>query len=119
MFKKEETQKTIETIIGSSVKLEGDLNGEGDVIIAGIILGNLKTQGNLKILKTAKINANINANNISISGKIKGNIKALEKLELTSTARVFGDIEAKIIIITEGAILNGKCIMVFDDKNKS
>ncbi|MEK9129784.1 MAG: polymer-forming cytoskeletal protein [Patescibacteria group bacterium] len=115
MFQKK-IQNTIDTIIGPSVKLEGDFNGDGNIIIAGTISGNLKTSGDLKILKTAKINANINANNILISGKIKGNIKALGKIELTSTALVFGDIEAKIISISGGAILNSKCITNIEEK---
>ncbi len=107
--------KEAETVIGSSVKVEGNFKGKGDVIIEGALNGTLKTSQNLRIGENAKVKANIEAVNISVAGEIKGNVKAQEKLELATSARVFGDIEAKVMSVSQGAILNGKCVMVFDE----
>lgn len=104
-------EKEIETIIGPSVKVEGDFVGEGNVIVEGIVSGNLRTNKNLKVGERSKILANIKATNALISGEINGNISIEGTLELTGTAKVHGDIKAKTIVIAAGAIFNGKCEM--------
>ncbi len=114
MFNKNQdisTSKNIETIIGPSVKVEGDFRGEGDLIIEGILIGNLQTKNNLKIGQNAIVEAEIRANNAFISGKIKGNVTVKGKLEITSTAIILGDIKAQIISIESGALLKGKLEM--------
>ena len=100
-----------DTIIGPSVKVEGDFTSQGNIIIEGEVKGNIKTKENLKVGQNSKIEANINVNNALISGEIRGNVKVKDKLQLTSTAKIFGDVEAKVLSVSEGAVLNGKCIM--------
>lgn len=114
MFNKNQdinSSKNIETIIGPSVKVEGDFRGEGDLIIEGILIGNLQTKNNLKIGQNAVVEAEIKANNAFISGKVKGNITVKGKLEITSTAIILGDIKAQILSIESGALLKGKLDM--------
>ncbi|MBT6691743.1 polymer-forming cytoskeletal protein [Candidatus Parcubacteria bacterium] len=115
MFKKDQSvthnSKTIETIIGPSVRVEGDFKGEGDLVIEGILVGTLQTKNNLKIGQNAMVEANIKANNAFISGKIKGNIIAKGKVEITGTAVILGDIKAQIISIESGALLQGNLNM--------
>ncbi|MFA6428584.1 MAG: polymer-forming cytoskeletal protein [Candidatus Buchananbacteria bacterium] len=108
------TKDSIVTLIGPSVRVEGDLITEGDVVVEGSVIGNLRTEKNLKVGEKAKIFANIQATNAIISGEVQGNIKIKEKLELTASAKIFGDIRTKIISMAAGASLNGKCLM--DDK---
>jgi len=103
--------KEAETIIGPSVRVQGDFVGQGNVIVEGVVKGSVKTKGDLKVGEQAKINASISANNAIISGEIKGNIDVQGDLELTAQAKVFGDINAKTINIARGAILNGNCKM--------
>lgn len=110
MFKKqEESQGEIETIIGPTVKVEGDFHGEGSVVVDGEVVGSLKTNKNLKIGPNAKINADIEAANILVAGEVRGNLNIKDKTELKSSAKVTGDIQTKVISIDLGAILNGKC----------
>lgn len=115
MFKSEESKKNIkgdiETIIGQTVKLEGDFVGEGDVIVEGIVNGNLKTGKFLRVGENAQINAEIEAGDAYIAGAINGNIKIKNKLEITSTAKIKGDIETSLISVEIGALINGKCQM--------
>lgn len=114
MFKQNDqniNDKEVETIIGPSVKVEGDFVGEGNVIVEGIMNGTVKTKRNLKVGSGAKIYANVKATNALISGEISGNISVSETLELTETAKIKGDIKASIVIISAGAIFNGKCEM--------
>lgn len=101
----------IETIIGPSVKVEGDFKGEGDLVIEGMLIGNLQTKNNLKIGQNAIVEAEVKANNAFISGKVKGNISVKGKIEITATAVILGDIKAQIISIESGALVQGKLIM--------
>lgn len=113
MFKREEDEtrgSETETIVGPSVKVEGDFHGEGSIIVEGRVNGTLKTNQNLKIGTNAKIKADVEAANILIAGEVTGNLLIKEKTELKSTAKVTGDITTQIISIETGAVLNGKCI---------
>lgn len=107
--------KSIETIIGPSVKVEGDFKGEGDLVIEGILIGNLETKNNLKIGQNAIVQAEIRANNAFVSGKVKGNVTIKGKIEIASTAVILGDIKAQIISIESGALLQGKISMPVRD----
>lgn len=106
------TPHEVETIVGPSVKVEGDFNSQGNVLIQGIVSGNVKTEKYLQVEEGAKIMANVQAESCKISGEVQGNIRAKSSLELTPTAHVVGDIEAKTLIVAPGAILHGKCSML-------
>lgn len=113
MFKKQEADnfKEAETIIGPSVKVEGDFVGQGNIIVDGVIKGSVTTNGNLRVGDQAKITAAVAAANALISGEIHGNVTIKGDLELTATAKIFGDIETKSICVARGAILSGNCVM--------
>jgi len=100
-----------ETIVGTSVKLKGNIKSDGDIIIDGIVTGELKTKGSVMIGDHANILANIRAQNVRISGAVQGNIVADDKLEITSTGKVLGDISASILSISPGAVFTGKSQM--------
>ena len=44
-----------------------------------------------------------------ISGQIKGNITGRERIELSGTARVFGNIVTPVLVLEEGAVIDGQC----------
>ncbi len=113
MFKNEKTNnfKEAETIIGPSVKVEGDFVGQGNLVVDGIIKGNVSTEGDLKVGDKAKITASVKANNGFISGEIEGDVVIQNDLELTANAKISGDITVKSISIARGAVVNGKITM--------
>ena len=114
MFKSEnkiKSSQNIETIIGPSVKLEGDFEGSGDMIVDGIVIGNLKTKNFLRIGKEAKIKANVEAQSAYVAGEINGNLIIKGDLELTSSAKVNGDINCHSLDIEKGASFNGRITM--------
>lgn len=113
MFKDEPSKqiKNAETIIGPSVKVEGDFVGDGNVIVEGIVVGNLKTKNHLTIGAEAKVNAEIEANSAYISGEVSGNLVVVGDVELTASARIKGDISASSIAIERGAQVNGRLSM--------
>jgi len=113
MFKNESevSIKNAETIIGPSIKVKGNFFGEGDIIVEGILEGEIKTSKNLLIGPKAIVHANIEANQAKISGEVHGNIHIKGYLELSSNAKINGDIQAAKISIEPGAVFNGLCTM--------
>jgi cytoskeletal protein CcmA (bactofilin family) len=110
--------KNVETIIGPSVKVEGDFRGEGDLIIEGILIGNLNTKNNLKIGQGAVVEATIKANNAFIAGKVKGNISIKGKLDITGSAVIVGDVRAAVLSIEAGALIQGNVSMPTDEASR-
>lgn len=107
--KEEEAATTSDTIIGPSVKVEGNFSGEGNIIVQGMVQGNLKTANDITIEDGAKVEADVEAANIKVSGEVTGNIKCHGKTDLATSAKVSGDIETEIISIETGAVMNGRC----------
>ena len=111
----ERGSEDVETIIGPSVKVEGNFRAEGNVTVDGVVQGSLITNHNLKIGPKAKIKAEVEANNLFLAGEVRGNVKIKEKTKLATTAKILGNLETKILSVEEGALINGKCNMAPDD----
>lgn len=108
---KDKSSEDNQTIIGASVKVEGDFSGDGDVIVEGQIVGSIKTKHDLKVGKDAVVEANIEASNASISGQVKGDLKIINNLILTKTSKISGNISCSLLTIESGSSFNGQCIM--------
>ena len=114
LFKHDHSQQeedTIETVIGPSVKVEGDFVSKGNIIVEGHISGSVKTTRNLRVGEHAIIQANIEAANAIIAGTVEGNIAIVENLEILSSAQVSGDVTTSRISIQDGAHFSGNCKM--------
>ena len=98
-----------ETVIGPSVKVEGDFKSDGDVLVQGIVNGSMKTKGNLRVEEGARIKANVEAANASVAGEIAGNVAVKDSLKLSGSSKITGDIITKILSIEPGAVLHGHC----------
>jgi cytoskeletal protein CcmA (bactofilin family) len=100
-----------ETIVGPSVKIQGDLNSEGNIRIEGQVAGKVKTTQSVHVKEGAKIAADVLAGNAIIAGEVQGNMKISGNLMLQSTAKVFGDITCAVLRVEDGAQFTGKCNM--------
>jgi cytoskeletal protein CcmA (bactofilin family) len=100
-----------ETVVGTSVKLKGNLKSDGDITVDGSVNGEIKTKGTVNVGPNAHIIANVQAKNVNISGTVQGNVLASEKLSISESGRVFGDISANILSISAGAVFSGKSTM--------
>lgn len=103
----------IETVVGPNAHFRGEIISEGGVRVDGIFEGTVETTGNLVIGESAKVIAQIKAENISISGAVKGNIYG-NRVEILETGRVWGDLTIKSLLLNEGAYLRGQTTMHAD-----
>lgn len=100
-----------ETVVGPSVKIQGDLNSEGNIRIEGQVTGKVKTSQSVQIGEGAKIAADVTAGNVVVAGEVQGNMKISGSLVLQATARITGDISCTILHVEDGAQFTGKCSM--------
>jgi cytoskeletal protein CcmA (bactofilin family) len=100
-----------ETVLGANSELEGTLRSNANVRLDGTFTGTLEITGNVLVGETAKINADINARNVSIAGAVRGNVSG-KKVQILRTGRIWGDIRATALTTEEGAFIDGKITMV-------
>jgi cytoskeletal protein CcmA (bactofilin family) len=105
----------IESTIGPNTHIKGDLQGDGGLRIDGIVEGTIELTGNLVVTESAKVRAEIKANNISVAGAIQGNVTAT-RIEILDTGRVWGDLTVKSLLVNEGAYFRGQTFMPQDLK---
>lgn len=103
--------KDIETVIGATVKVDGNFVGSGDVVVEGHVSGTLKTSKSLRVGAGAKIKADVEAADIWVAGEIRGQIKCSGKIELAPSAKIFGNVDTQTIVVAHGAVLHGKLTM--------
>lgn len=107
----ENLQGPAETVVGPSVKIQGDLNSEGNIHIEGQVTGKVTTTQSVFIKEGAKITADISAGNAVVGGEVQGNLKIASHVILQPSARVNGDIVCQILRVEDGAQFSGKCNM--------
>src|SRR5260370_307122 len=100
-----------ETVIGSGVKVTGNLASESDITVDGLLEGSITTTGDVTIGMNATIKGNIEGTNVTVAGNLKGNITATGEATLRETGHVNGDIRAGGIAISSGGIFIGRSIM--------
>ena len=99
------------TIIARGVTLEGNFQGQGDVVVEGQVKGSLTTTGSLTVGPEAVIEAEVRAAEASIAGTVQGNMTITNRCEVRSTAKLIGDVTAQVIAIEAGASFQGRLIV--------
>jgi cytoskeletal protein CcmA (bactofilin family) len=115
-----ESQEVFESIIGPTLRVEGNLIIQKGVRIDGIVDGNILQQDGqdsvVAISEKASVTGDVKANSVILSGYLKGNIFAKTRVELLKTARIDGNISYSSIGMEVGAIINGS-LNQFDNEN--
>lgn len=111
LVEEHKNETTTESVIGPSVKIDGDLKSHGSLRVDGVVTGKIKTAQNLFIGESANISADIEAENSIINGTIQGNVKISGALVLGRTSKITGDIFCGSLQVQEGAYFAGKCQM--------
>ncbi len=95
------------TIIGESILINGNLQGDEDLTVLGRVEGQIHLTKTLNIEESGIVKANISVRNAIISGVMVGNIVATDSVEITEVGRMVGDIKAPRVIIVDGARYRG------------
>ncbi|HXZ87401.1 MAG TPA: polymer-forming cytoskeletal protein [Candidatus Binataceae bacterium] len=91
--------------------VKGKISFKGSVRIDGEIEGEINSEDNVAIGEGAVISANIKAVSIVVAGAVSGELSASQRIELYPSAQVLGNLTAPRMVIHEGAVFQGTCIM--------
>jgi cytoskeletal protein CcmA (bactofilin family) len=94
---------------GSSFK--GELEFEDTMRIDGRFNGKILSKNELIVGESAHIDGDIHVGRIAISGTVVGKIVADQRVEIHRNGKVYSDIDTPALIIEEGAIFQGNCVM--------
>lgn len=97
----------IEVSVGPTANISGDLQCDGIVKVDGIFQGSIKTVSNVIISEQGRVDAHIEAENVSVSGQAKGSIVAKGRLEILSTGKVWADVTVSSFLLDDGGKLHG------------
>lgn len=108
-----------ETVIGTGVRLKGNLKTESDLAIDGQLQGDISADGDVSIGVNARIHGNVTGRNITIAGEVEGNVQAQEEISILATGQIRGDLRANALSINSGGIFIGNSRMDVPGKTSS
>ena len=97
--------------LGPRDVLQGRLEVQGDLKIAGNVEGDLKASGDITVDQSANIQAAVEGANVSVRGQVTGNVTARKRLTLGGSGRLNGDVRVGRLTVEDGATLNGNVTM--------
>jgi len=89
----------------------GELEFEDTMRIDGKFNGKIQSKNELIVGESAHIEGDIHVGRIAISGTVVGKIQADQRVEIHRNGKVYSDIDTPALIIEEGAIFQGNCVM--------
>lgn len=98
-------------LITAGTVFEGKLRTPGSIRVDGKVLGEITATQNVSVGNGGDVDGTISAKNVTVGGKIKGSVFAQEKLVFEAKAMVRGEIRTAKLVIDEGAVFDGKCMM--------
>jgi len=115
MFRKQsKPQNRIDSLIGATTRIEGNLFFSGGLRVDGTVRGNVAAlpdqPGTLVLSEHARIEGEVQAAHVVINGTVNGPVHAAESLELQASCRVKGDVHYKSIEIVRGAVVEGRLV---------
>ena len=106
------SKNTIDSLIGVTTSIEGDLHFKGGLRIDGKVKGNVIAESDapsmLVVSEFAKIEGAVKVSHLIVNGEIVGPVQSSELLELQPKARIVGDVHYKALEMHGGALVTGK-----------
>lgn len=103
----------IDTLIGGSTELKGDVYFKDGLHIDGVVKGNVVAKGDHSMLtmsEQGRIEGEVRVKNIVLNGEVVGDVYATEHIELAPAARVTGNVYYNLIEMAMGAEVNGNLV---------
>ena len=94
--------------IGPTIRINGDISGNEDLIIRGEISGSIALPENIVTIgKEGSIDADVHAKSVEIEGHVAGTVHASELVRVKPSGQVTGDIAAPRVVLEDGCQFKG------------
>ena len=118
--RRKQTSTRIDTLLGKTANLNGDLEFSGGLHLDGRVNGNVRSSaadgGALSVSESGFIEGSVEVTNIVMNGTVNGDMHARERLVLGGSARVNGNVHYGVIEMAPGAVITGKLIPLGNGK---
>jgi cytoskeletal protein CcmA (bactofilin family) len=104
-----------ESLIAADITIEGKIEGDGSVRIAGKFKGDVSVQGDLTIEAGAKLTGGVRAATVTIAGELEGSVVEASRIDLLATGVVVGDLKAGSLTVAAGSRMRGQAEFGWDD----
>ncbi len=93
--------------IDQGSEFEGKLSFKDTVRIDGRFRGEIASENTLIVGESGEVEASIHSKTVAVSGTVIGDVTATSKVVIHKTGRVEGNIEAAVLVVEEGAVVEG------------
>ena len=97
-----------ESVLAAGLTIEGKIEGNGNVRVAGTFKGTVTVQGELTIEPGAKVEGEVRADAVLVGGEVRGQIAASSRVELHDSGVLVGDLKAGSLTVAAGSKMRGK-----------
>lgn len=101
----------INAFLGAGTNYQGKLHFQGAVRIDGNFHGEVVSDGTLVVGQEAVVEGQVRVGQLVLSGNIQGEVEAKNKVVLHKTAHLQGNIRTPVLVVEEGAVLEGQLVM--------
>ncbi len=96
------------TVIGRSMKIDGEVSGSGELLVDGEVDGTIKLPAaRLTVRVEGRVKASIEAQDVVVLGLVEGEIRATGRVDLRAGSVVLGNVFCPRLSMEEGATLRG------------
>jgi cytoskeletal protein CcmA (bactofilin family) len=114
MFNREKSTARVDTLIGRSARIQGDVEFSGGLHIDGQVTGNVRVlpsgDASVSVSEHGLIEGSVEAPQVVLNGTVNGDIVASERVVLGAKARVRGNVSYGVIEMALGAEITGRLI---------
>ena len=97
-----------ESVLTSGLTIEGKIEGDGNVRVAGRFKGQVNVKGQVTIEPGASIDGELHADTVLVSGEVRGQIQAGSRVELKDSGSPICDLKAGTLTVAAGSKMRGK-----------
>ncbi|TAG03893.1 MAG: polymer-forming cytoskeletal protein [Betaproteobacteria bacterium] len=113
-------QKQIDSLIGASTTIRGDIDFVGGLRVDGKVQGHIHCHNDgvatLVISEKAQVDGEIRVSHVVIDGTVNGPVYATEYLELLPNAKINGDVSYKTLEMQVGAVVDGRLLHIQSER---
>ena len=100
--------KPSESVLAAGLTIEGKIEGNGNIRVAGRFKGNVNVKGELTIEPGATIDGEVNAEVVLVGGEVRGQIISTSRVEFKESGTLIGDLKAGSLTVAAGSKMRGK-----------
>jgi len=99
---------SVPTTLGPGIKIKGELQGDGTLVVLGFFEGDIVLNGTLEVGADGRVEGNATARAIVVAGVVRGNLSADTRVDILPTGSLTGTVKSGSFAAADGATVKGE-----------